>query len=582
MKLGEIQEIKADVLIIGSEAAGAKAAIEAQEEGADVLVITKGVVGKSGNTVMAGWGIQAPLSHMYPGDSPDVFFEDVVKGGAYLNNQKLLERLVKLSVTEVPKMEKWGAKFMKKGDRFVQFQLPGSSYPRTLHPIGRHGGLQWRKAFKNQFKRLKTKIKEDIFITKLLVSDGQAAGAFGISLREGRFILIRAKIIILATGGCTDIYLKNDGSRDATGDGIVLALDAGTEIMDMEFQQFFPLSCYTPPFEFATFTANLRYVLHGKMYNSLGEPFMERYLPLSKDWGLRDPTSRAIYLENKYGRGSPHGGAYIAVNHLPENIINDWIEREKPSYIPKLEKHGIDIRKHALECGPASHYSMGGVRVNENCETNVPRLYAAGEVASGPDGAERIDGGPAITWCLAMGHIAGKDAAKKVKKLNFLDIDIEQVKESKEKVNLMWNRRKGIRGFEIKKKIKPIMWEQCALVRDGDGLQEALCVIQKIKTNDVPHLAVQSSSKILNKGLVEAMEAKNIVTLSEMIVRAALMREESRRSHYRTDFPSRDDKKWLRNIIIKKEKGEMAFATVSPVMTKMKPSGEKEVEKHDR
>ena len=171
------EEIKTPLLVIGSEAAGAKAAIEAQEDGADVLVVTKGLVGKSGNTVMAGAGIQAPLGHMDPRDNPDVFFEDVVKGGAYLNNQKLVEALVNLSVTEVPKMEKWGAKFLKDGDKFVQYQLPGSSYPRTLNPIGHRGGLHWRRAFKTQFKRLNTKIMEDVFITRLLMSDGQVSGS---------------------------------------------------------------------------------------------------------------------------------------------------------------------------------------------------------------------------------------------------------------------------------------------------------------------------------------------------------------------------------------------------------------------
>src|SRR3972149_11858778 len=201
-----IEEIKTEVLVIGSEAAGAKAAIEAQDEGAEVLVITKGLVGKSGNTVMAGAGIQAPLGHMDPRDNPDVFFEDVVKGGAYLNHQKLVEALVTLSVTEVPKMEKWGARFLKDGDKFVQYQLPGSSYPRTLNPIGHRGGLHWRRAFRTQFNRLHTQIMEDVFITKLLMSDGQITGALGISLREGQLLLFRSKITILATGGCTQIY----------------------------------------------------------------------------------------------------------------------------------------------------------------------------------------------------------------------------------------------------------------------------------------------------------------------------------------------------------------------------------------
>jgi fumarate reductase (CoM/CoB) subunit A len=578
LKRGTFREIKSDILIIGAEAAGAKAAIEAQEGGADVLVIAKGLVGKSGNTIMAGWGIQAPLGHMDPHDNPDVFFEDVVKGGAYLNNQRLVKRLVNLAVTEIPKMEKWGAKFQKNGDKFIQYQLPGSSYPRTLHPIGRHGGLQWRKAFKAQFNRLRTKIIEDVFISSLLLSDGQVAGAFGISLRDGQFILFRSKVIVLATGGCSNIYRKTDGSADATGDGMILAYNAGAELMDMEFHQFFPLCCYTPPFEMSLIPGSLRYELHAKFYNALGEEFLERYLPLSKDWGLRDPTSRAIYLENKYGRGSPHGGAYIAVNHLPDNIVEEWIKRSQPAFLPKLEKVGIDIRRHALETGPGSHYTMGGVRVNENCETTIPRLYAAGEVASGMDGAERIDGGPAITWCLTMGHIVGKEACKAAKDLNWLDIDVEDVETEEKGVNSLLEQKKGIRGFEITNKIKDIMWECCALVRDGEGLKEGLSLVEKIKNNDLPRICVPDPSVVFNKGLVEALEATNMLELSEMAIRAALMREETRKSHYRTDFLKRDNKKWLKNIIIKKEGEKMVFNSVPPVMTELKPPEGEEAE----
>jgi succinate dehydrogenase/fumarate reductase flavoprotein subunit len=239
---------------------------------------------------------------------------------------------------------------------------------------------------------------------------------------------------------------------------------------------------------------------------------------------------------------------------------------------------GIDIRKHALECGPACHYSMGGVRVNENCETASGRLYAAGEVASGMDGAERIDGGPAITWCLTMGYIAGRKAAEAAKELDWLDIDLEQVKTDQEMINSLWERKEGIKGFEIMYKIKDIMWENCALVRNRHGLEEGLRLIQKIKKEDLPRLSISDSSRILNKGLAEALEAKHMVALSEIILRAALKREESRRSHYRTDFPKSDNRKWLRNITIKKETGGMALTTVPPVMTKIKPPKKQEVE----
>jgi fumarate reductase (CoM/CoB) subunit A len=571
-----IEEIKTEILIIGSEAAGAKAAIEAQDEGAGVLVVTKGLVGKSGNTVMAGRGVQAPLGHVDPRDNPDVFVEDVVKGGAYLNNQKLVERLANLSLTEVPKMEAWGARFVKKGDKFVQYQLPGSSYPRSIHPVGYHGGLQWRSAFKTQFRLRKMRTLEDVFITRLLTGDGQVSGAFGIRQIDGRAIVIRSKQTILATGGCSQVYLKTDGSSGATGDGMALAYRAGAELTDMEFQQFFPMCCYTPPFEMSLLTANLRYGLHGRFYNAEGEAFMDRYLPSDREWGLRDLTSRAIYLENLYGRGSPHGGAYLAVNHLPENLIDNWIKRERPGYIRKLERMGIDIRRQALECGPAAHYSMGGVRVDEECRTTLGRLYAAGEVAAGMDGAERIDGGSAITWCLTMGYIAGKRAAAAAKESDWPDIDPEQVRAEQEAMTSLWESRKGARGFEAKRMIKTIMWTHGALVRNGNGLEEGASAINRIKDHELPALCVPDPGRAFNKDFIEALEASNMADVSEMILRAALLRRESRRAHYRSDFPG-FDREWTMNIVIRQETGGMSLRVVSPVFSKIRPP-EEEVE----
>jgi succinate dehydrogenase/fumarate reductase flavoprotein subunit len=216
--------------------------------------------------------------------------------------------------------------------------------------------------------------------------------------------------------------------------------------------------------------------------------------------------------------------------------------------------------------------------VTEGLQTTLGRLYAVGEVASGMDGAERIDGGPSITWCLTMGYIAGKEAAKGAKEVNWLDVDIEQVKAEQETINSLWERKEGTKGFEIKHKIKDVMWRKCALVRDKQELEEGLRLIQKIKTDDLSRLYIPGSSRILNKGLAEALEARNMVEVAEMILKAALMREESRKSHYRTDFIRSDNKKWLKNIVIKKRKGDMTLMAVPPVMTKVKPSEDEEIE----
>jgi len=575
------QEVKVDVLIIGSEAAGSKTAIELDELGVkDVLMVTKGLFAKSGVTLMAGWAVQAALGHMDPRDNPEVHLEDVVKGGGYLVNQKLSEVLVNAAITEVPKLEKWGAKFLKIGDKFLQIQAPGSTYPRSLHSYGLHGGIQWRKAYKSEVMRRRIRVMEDVFLTDLLLSDDGAAGAVGFSIRDGHFILFRAKLVVLATGGMAQIFSVTDAAMEATGDGMAMAFRAGGELMDMEFLQFFPLGCYWPDVSRVkgVYPADLRYTLHARFYNALGEQFLERYMPMAKEWGLRDPTSRAIYLEAKYGRGSPHGGAWIAINHLPRNVIDNWIKtqhgEEKRWYWTKLEQMGIDLKQDALECGPVSHYTMGGVRVDEKCETTIPRVFAAGEVAAGMDGAERIDAGPAITWTQTMGYVVAKEVAKKLKGLDWAKLDEGQVREKYERTYAPLSRQKGVRGCKIKRDIQDAMWECCSLVRDEKTMEEGLKKINKIIEEDIPRVSVAKSSKVFNKDWVEAHEAMNMAQLAEISIRAALMRKESRKSHYRTDYPKMDNENWLVNIIAKKDGEKVKLITTPPVITKIKPEPE--------
>lgn len=444
-----------------------------------------------------------------------------------------------------------------------------------LYFVGGRGGLQLRKGFKPQIKRLNIKVMEETFITSLLVSDGHVSGAFGVSMRDGKFILFRSKLTVLATGGCCQIYSETDSTPEVTGDGMIMAYKAGAELMDMEFQQFFPFSCRWPvALKRNTFPGEFRYTLRGRFYNALGEPFMERYLPMAKEWGLRDPTSRAIFIENMEGRGSPHGGVYLDVSFLPENLIDTWLNTTKPPWINRVKRFGLDIRKQAAEIGPGCHYSMGGVRVNENCETTLSRLYACGEVASGMDGAERIDGGPALAWCVAMGYITGQETARKAKELDWLNIDPDQVERERARVNALWERKKGVRDSEIKNKIKEMMYQHCSLVRNKIGMEGALKAIEKIKSEDLPRVCVPGPSRIFNRGWTDALEVFSLTDCAEMVLRSALMREETRRSHYRTDFPKRDDANWIKNIVIRREDSKMVFTTVPVALPKIKPTKE--------
>jgi fumarate reductase (CoM/CoB) subunit A len=567
-----LEKIKIDLLVIGSEGAGAKIAIETHGKGIEMAMVTKGICGRSGATVTAGWGVQAPLGHMDPGDNPDIFFKDVVIGGDYLNNQKLAEKLTSLAVTEVPKLEKWGAKFVKRDNgNYYQIKLPGSSYPRTLVAVG-SGGVQWRRAFNKQFTQLGIKPMEDIFITSLLLSDGQVAGAIGISLDDGHIVVFNAKFTVLATGGCGQIYLMTDTPAEATGDGMMLAYNAGAELMDMEFQQFLPTIFYAPnTYKGSSIATDFRYGLHPKFFNSEGEEFMEKYEPLAKGWSLRDPTSRAIYLENKYGRGSPSGGAFLSARHEPRNVIQGWIDKLKPRWVQDFKRLGIDIFEDAVEVGPGCHYSCGGVRVNEFCETTIPRLYAAGEVASGMDGAERIDGGPAIAWTQGMGYIVAQEVIKKAKDTEWLPIEPTKVKGEIDKLEAMWSRKEGVKGFEIKNRIKKVMWENVALVRNQKGLEEALKTIEQIRNEEIPKLCVPGSSRAFSVPWKEALEAVNLTEVSYLVTKAALERKESRKSHFREDYPTKDEQNWTKNQVILKKNGQPLLTAQTPVMTKLMP-----------
>ncbi|MBI4331746.1 MAG: FAD-binding protein [Chloroflexi bacterium] len=568
-------ELKVDVLVVGTEVAGAKAAIEAHAQGATVLAVTKGAMGRSGATVLAGAGVQAPIGHADPRDNEEVFFSDVVKGGAFLNNQKLVERLVNLAGSEVLKIEQWGAKLIKTRDgKFLQKQLPGSSYPRSLAAVGGSGGLQWRKALREEFKRQGIAPIEDFFVTKLLLSRGRAAGAVGVSLADGRIVVVRSKTTILATGGCGQLFRRTDTPSGATGDGMTLAFHAGAGLQDMEFHQFFPYHAYGPPGREHIAVGPLRYALHAKLYNSRGEEFLENYIPSNKGWGLRDPTSRAIFMENEAGRGSPSGGAYLSVAHLPHNMVRDTLKALAPYLLSKAEKLGIDLCREAFEIGPVVHYTLGGIRIDEGCETGVPGLMAVGESTGGIDGAERIDGGTAICWGLTTGHVAGKAAAERAKELDWLPVEREEAALERNRIETLYSRREGVKGCDIKEKVKDIMWEKCGLVRDRAGLEEGLKLIRRIKEDDVPRMSVPGQSRCFNVGLVDALEAENLVTLAELALSSALMREESRRAHYRRDFPVANNRHWLKNIVVRRVDGKYVFDAVTPVMHKMQPPDE--------
>jgi succinate dehydrogenase/fumarate reductase flavoprotein subunit len=555
--------IETDVLIAGAGIAGIRAAIEAYEQGANVVLSTKGVFGKDGAAVwMAGWGYEAA---MYPPDSLEQHAKDTIIGGKFLNNQELVYEFLKLAPQTVAELDRWGVRFGKKEGKFLQARLPGHAYARSVHHhrFGEALGPEYRKALPHQIRlREGIKVLDDMFIIDLLKRDNTVFGAVGLDVKEGELKVIKAKSTILATGGFMACFEFTTANPTLTGDGYGITYRAGARMMDMEFIQFFPTAALWPVIVRGDmYPYNLLIALRGIFYNKLGERFMERYYPVEKDFATREAQARAIFKEVREGRGSPHGGAYVSLRHLPRNLLNDFLEglKENP-FFTELEKAGIDIREDAVEVGPAAHYIQGGCWVNKLCETSLPGLYAIGELGSGgKDGADRLAGN-SLPFCMAMGYTAGREAALRAKGMVVPEIDEAQVKDICEQALAPLERSDGIPPGEVKRVVKRLMSSYMVFARKGDELEGALKELERLRAEVLPRLYLPAKERRFNLGWVDALEARNMVDVAEMAMRAALMRRESRGLHERADYPN-EEPQWLKHIIIERVDDKMSLTT---------------------
>jgi succinate dehydrogenase/fumarate reductase flavoprotein subunit len=566
-----------DVLIIGGGIAGIRAAIEAAEQHVEVVLANKGQVGKDGAAVwMAGGGYQAAF---YPPDSIEQHVEDTIKAGKYLNNQDLAMAFLKLAPETVKDLTKWGARFAKKDGKYFQIKLPGETYPRSMSHsiIGESLGGEYRKVLPRQVKMHKEiNILNDIFIVDLISSGETISGAVGLNVRNGEFVTIQAKVTILATGGFMALFDFTTANPTLTGDGHGMAYRAGARMMDMEFVQFFPAATLWPRTVYRDhFPYTLLWRLRGIFYNAIGERFMERYFPVEKDFATREAMSRAIYREVKEGRGSANGGAYLSFRHLPRNLINVCLEDLKDNpFMQGLKDAGVDIREDAIEIGPAAHYVQGGCWINERCETDLPGLYAVGELGSGgKDGADRLAGN-ALPFCMAMGYIAGKEAAQRAKCTGLPSLNEAQVEKICSLATAPFMRQDGVRPVKVKREIRDLMSRNMVYDRNKDELTGSLKELARIRQEDLPRLYVSAKTEGFNLEWVEALEVRNMLDTAEMSTRAALMREESRGLHQRSDFPEAREE-WLKHIIIKINKDGMDLTTEPVTFPILKPMSDK-------
>jgi len=555
-----IKRIKTDVLVIGAGGAGTRAAIAAAQSGAKTVITSKDLFGHSGCTPVAKGGYAGMQGH--PGDSWKVHFEDTVRGGGALNNQELVEILTKNARNRLLELEEWGAAFDRNPDGTIYLRkFGGHSYPRSAisgDVTGRE--MMWalkRKCWENEL----IQIIDEIYMTKLLVTDGRIAGAIGVELSTGSIIVFECPVVILASGGSGRLWPITFATKGKCGDGIRMAFEAGAELVDMEFFQIHPTGWKWPPAVIGRVISEGARADGGILLNKNLERFMWKYDPERLELACRDYVSRCIYKEVKEGRGTEHGGVWLSVVHLPKSHI----ERRIAAVMETGLVAGVDIRTQAIEIFPEHHYQNGGVKIDKYARTTIEGLYAAGEVAGGVHGGNRL-GTNSLSDLLVFGKIAGEDGAQYAKNIEPPKIDEHQVDEEIEIISRPLKNDAGVTPYALSKKLHDVMWEEMHIERSGSGLKRCLNVIAEV-TENLPKVTLPEKTLVYNDAWVTAMEVRTRIVVGEIMARASLFRTESRSALFRSDYPQINRKEWDKNIMVKKENGKIKLETRPVVVT---------------
>ncbi len=546
-----------DVLIIGAGGAGLRAAIAATERGLSVGVVSKSLLGKA-HTVMAEGGVAASMGNVDPDDGWQTHFMDTMKAGKYLNNWQMAEIFAKEAPDRVYELEQWGALFNRTPEgKISQRPFGAHTYKRLCH-VGDRTGLEMIRTLQEKTLATEAKVYMETSVTNLFKNDeGRVVGALAYTRESGKFIHFKAKAVIMATGGWGRIYKVTSNSWEGTGDGVVLAYNAGAELVDMEMVQFHPTGMVWPPGVRGLLVTEGVRGEGGLLRNSDGERFMENYDSERMELSSRDVVARANYTEVAEGRGSEHGGVFLDITHLGYNGI---IKKLPTMHEQFLKLADIDISKEPMEVFPTIHYTMGGIKVEpETCATNVPGLYAAGEVGGGLHGANRL-GGNSLSDLLVFGRRAGEGAAEYVKSNGYsTEIEGSLVEDEKKRVVHPLERQDGDENpYHLQQELQEAMMEHANLMRNEDSLKEGLGKILAIKDR-LPNVKVYGST-LFNPGWHAAQDINHLVQVSEIIVRAALERTERRGAQWRLDYDGPDDELGKINFIVKRDQqGEVGI-----------------------
>jgi len=562
--MAEYKTFEYDVLVIGAGGAGLRAAIEASSAGLKTGLVCKSLLGKA-HTVMAEGGMAAAMGNVDDRDNWRVHFADTMRGGQYLNNPRMAELHAKEAPDRVRELEAWGAVFDRTKDgRILQRNFGGHRYPRLAH-TGDRTGLEMIRTLQDHGIHTGMEVHMECTVLDLLTDAGRMAGAFGYDRERGRFMLWKAKAVVMATGGVGRAYKITSNSWEYTGDGQALCYRAGAKLMDMEFLQFHPTGMIWPPSVRGILVTEAVRGEGGVLRNKDGKRFMfddipDNYKPQTADnedegWRYvtgdknarrppelltRDHVARCINREVKEGRGSPHGGVFLDIAWIKSKVPNgaEHIKRKLPSMYHQFKQLAdLDITETPMEIGPTTHYIMGGVKVDADTQmTDVPGLFAAGECAAGLHGANRL-GGNSLSDLIVFGQRAGEYAAKYARENGAGSVNPQQVDEIAREAVAPLNREGGPRPYDIQFELQDFMQDLVGIVRTEKDMALALTKLADMKKRAANVSA--GGNREYNPGWHTAIDLRNLLTVSEAIALSAIDRKESRGAHFREDYPDK-------------------------------------------
>ncbi len=588
--MAEYQRHEHDVLVVGAGGAGLRAAIEAAHGGASVGLVCKSLLGKA-HTVMAEGGVAASLANVDDRDNWQVHFADTMRGGQYLNNWRMAELHAKEAPDRVKELEAMGAVFDRTPDgKILQRNFGGHKYPRLAH-VGDRTGLEIIRTLQDFAIHQSIDVHMECTIVSLLKDGNRVAGALGYDRERGRFKLFSAKAVVLATGGIGRAFTVTSNSWEYTGDGQSLAYNAGASLQDMEFVQFHPTGMVWPPSVRGILVTEGVRGEGGILVNREGRRFMfedvpENYRSQTADneeegWRYtqgdksarrppelltRDHVARAIIKEVREGRGSPHGGVFLDISWIRSKLPNaeEHIKKKLPSMYHQFKQLAdIDITKEPMEVGPTTHYVMGGIRVDADTQmSTVPGLFAAGECGAGLHGANRL-GGNSLSDLLVFGMRAGKYATEYAGRQSTPRADAQQADAIVQAALAPFERSGGENPYQVEHDLQAMMQELVGIVRREEEMRRALDALKTLKER-AAKVSV-TGNREYNPGWHTALDIQNLLTVSEIIARAALERKESRGGHFRDDFPEKDPNYGKFNIVIKRGSSGEMLVTREPI-----------------